>query len=129
MAIVNDFQSAVDAFNNRQWNVLSDFLDPKVIAFTVHGVKPVQGRPAVLSYLQGDVSKENPQFVLIGAPQASGASVYGTACWTDPAPVAVVYHFTLKFDQQLGHFVIKTAYAPEDGTPCAAEHVKRVREH
>jgi hypothetical protein len=129
MTIVSDFKSAVDAFNNRQWNVLSDFLDPNVIAFTVHGVQPVIGRDPVLQYLQGDVRQENPQFVLIDPPQASGGSVHGKACWTDPDPVEVVYHFTLKFSQDLGHFVIKTAYAPEDGTPCAPEHIKRVQEH
>jgi hypothetical protein len=131
MAIVDDFKSAVDAFNNRDWGGLSTFLDPTVIAFTVHGVQPVIGRDGstgVIEYLKGDVEEENPHFVLIGDPQTSGGSVYGKACWTDPVAVEVVYHFTLKFSRQLQHFVIKTMYAPEDGTLCKEENIKRVKE-
>jgi hypothetical protein len=127
MAIVDDFKSAVDAFNQRQWDVLRTFLDDYVVAFTVHGVHPVIGRDAVIQYLQNDVSAEHPKFHLIGDPQANGATVYGKACWTDPIAVEVIYHFTLRLSRALGKFVIKTAYAPEDGTPCPPDLVERVR--
>jgi hypothetical protein len=113
------FLSAVDAFNNRNWygppgsGALSTFLDSHVIAFTVHGDKPVAKIGPVIAYLINDVKKENPTFCLIGNPSVNGAVVTGVACWTDPSPVEVNYRFIVVNGK------IVQMFAPEDGNPCS----------
>jgi hypothetical protein len=108
---LSTFYSAIDAFNLRDWAALASLLDPHVLAHTVHGQRPKQGIYGVISYLQYDVAKEHPLFLLRGFPTVTGCVITGTACWTDPAPVKVGYRFVFKGNK------ILTMDAPEQG-PC-----------
>jgi hypothetical protein len=113
IGITDVFLRAVDDFNNRDWVDFATLLDPNVKAFTVHGMRPVTGRDNVVQYLKDDVANQNPFFILIGPPQASGSTVHGFACWTDNPAVEVSYRF--HFSQNL---TITKMSAPEDGTLC-----------
>jgi len=95
------FNSAVSAFNSRNWSALSGLLDENVIANTVHSGGVVSGRADVISYLMSDVDKttsaggkDDPHFQ-VSSLVAGGGHATGSGCWTDPVPSVVRFDFRI----------------------------------
>jgi hypothetical protein len=113
LSVSQTFQSAVTAFNARDWNTLRNLLDDDVIALQVTGKgRHVKGADNVINYLTRDVHNEDPKFI-VKTMSVNGSIVTGIACWTDPQAVEVTYLFKIMNDK------ITHMAAPEDGNPCS----------
>jgi len=111
--LLQTFNAAKDAFNNRQWTELEKLLDPDVILNRVDdsaGSKSLLGKADVSTYLETDVAADKPQFTPTGTPKVNlrTGTVSGIAMWLDHdedqygnivttnRPISYSFSFTLR---------------------------------
>lgn len=89
MNLIDTFNAAKDAFNNRKWPTLEGILDDYVV---LKLLKPtaaaVSGKPAVMAALIADATLDNPTFtphqpIIPHHQDQTFGFVTGTAQWVD----------------------------------------------
>jgi len=105
-SLLETFTKAVDAFNDRNFDVLAGLLHPNAVLNRIHNRKDadtLRGRAAVMAHLTEKLTADKTQFTPVAPISVSTrtGTVSGTGQWEDPQgtkPEKISYSFIFTQD-------------------------------